>query len=95
MVGKFLPPQIGSFTKIPAEEADQFFSQHPIIYRPTHRKNRTPTGGVSPFNHSLFRDPPKAGSPKGYGNHTNKIVFTVSVHTTISPKRRKPLTLYE
>ena len=47
MVGKFLPPQIGSFTKIPAEEADQFFSQHPIIYRPTHRKNRTPTGGVS------------------------------------------------
>ena len=31
------------------------FSQHPIIYRPTHQKNRTPTGGVSP----LFKDPPK------------------------------------
>ncbi len=47
MVGKLLPPQIGSFTKIPAEETDQFFSQHPIIYRPTHPKNRPPTGGVS------------------------------------------------
>ena len=35
---------------VPAEAADQFFSQHPIIYRPTHRKNRTPTGGVSPLS---------------------------------------------
>ena len=44
---------------VPADKADQFFSQHPIIYRPTHPKNRTPTGGVSP----LSRDPPKADSP--------------------------------
>ncbi|MDG1365138.1 MAG: hypothetical protein P8Q54_16850, partial [Akkermansiaceae bacterium] len=33
----------------PADKADQFFSQHPIIYRPTHPKNRTHTGGVSPL----------------------------------------------
>jgi len=56
MVGKLLPPQIGPFTKIPAEEADQFFSQHPIIYRPTHRKNRTPTGGVSPLSTTPFSE---------------------------------------
>ena len=37
----------------------KFFSRHPIIHRPTHTKNRTPTGGVS----SLFKDPPKADSP--------------------------------
>ena len=45
MAGKLLQHQIGSFTKIPAEAADQFFSQHTIIYRPTHLKNRTHTGG--------------------------------------------------
>ena len=56
MAGKLLPPQIGSFTKIPAEAADQFFSQHPIIYRPTHRKNRTPTGGVSPLSTTHFSE---------------------------------------
>ncbi|MDB4395716.1 hypothetical protein N9Z57_01570 [Akkermansiaceae bacterium] len=39
---------------VPAEEADQFFSQHPIIYRPTHPKNRTPTGGVSPLSTTPF-----------------------------------------
>ena len=35
----------GDTFAVTAKEADQFFSQHPIIYRPTHRKNRTPTGG--------------------------------------------------
>ena len=29
--------------------ADQFFSQHPIIYRPTHRKNRPPPVACLPF----------------------------------------------
>ena len=36
--------------------ADQFFSQHPIIYRPTHPKNRTPTGGVSPLPTTPFSE---------------------------------------
>ena len=44
---------------LPAEEADQFFSQHPIISRPTHPKNRTPTGGVSPLPLSPPCIPPK------------------------------------
>ena len=39
--------------------ADQFFSQHPIIYRPTHPKNRTPTGGVSPLPTSTEEDSSK------------------------------------
>ena len=39
---------------VPAEETDQFFSQHPIIYRPTHPKNSTPTGGVSPLSTTPF-----------------------------------------
>ena len=38
----------------PAEEADQFFSQHPIIYSPTHQKTRTPTGGVFPVTRTLI-----------------------------------------
>ncbi|MBP52407.1 MAG: hypothetical protein CMI27_04610, partial [Opitutae bacterium] len=41
---------------VPAEEADQFFSQHPIIYRPTHPKNRTPTGGVSALATTPFSE---------------------------------------
>ena len=41
---------------VPADKADQFFSQHPIIYRPTHPKNRTPTGGVSPLSNTPFSE---------------------------------------
>ena len=41
---------------VPVKEADQFFSQHPIIYRPTHPKNRTPTGGVSPLPTTPFSE---------------------------------------
>ena len=41
---------------VPIKEADQFFSQHPIIYRPTHPKNRTPTGGVSPLPTTPFSE---------------------------------------
>ena len=37
-----------------ADETVQFFSPHPIIYRPTHQKNRTPTGGVSPVTRTLI-----------------------------------------
>jgi hypothetical protein len=46
----------GDTFAVPAEEADQFFSKHPIIYRPTHPKNRTPTGGVSPLSTTPFSE---------------------------------------
>ena len=41
---------------VPADKADQFFSKDPIIYRPTHPKNRTPTGGVSPLSTTPFSE---------------------------------------
>ncbi|MDB4378779.1 hypothetical protein N9Z59_00555 [Akkermansiaceae bacterium] len=46
---------------VPVKEADQFFSQHPIIYRPTHPKNRTPTGGVSPLPTTPFSNIQRRG----------------------------------
>ena len=46
---------------VPAEEPDQFFSQQPIIYRPTHPKNRTPTGGVSPLSTTPFSEIQRRG----------------------------------
>jgi len=53
---------------VPADKADQFFSQHPIIYRPTHPKNRTPTGGVSPLPTTPFSEIRRRSVPqKGAG----------------------------